>query len=91
MPSVETYDIVPRGPFSLEAARTFAGGFAAGIGAGGPIEDGIVMAFPVEGWQGSAVAPYRMWATVLLRVGWGRDAVIEALRESETSPKPLSR
>jgi len=56
MPSVEMYEIVPRGPFSLEAARTFSGGFAAGIGAGGPIEDGIVMAFPVEGWQGSAVA-----------------------------------
>jgi DNA-3-methyladenine glycosylase II len=54
--TVETYEIVPSGPFSLDAARTFAGGFAAGIGAGGPIEDGIVMAFPVEGWQGSAVA-----------------------------------
>jgi DNA-3-methyladenine glycosylase II len=29
MGAVTTFDIVPRGPFSLEAARTFAGGFAA--------------------------------------------------------------
>jgi hypothetical protein len=59
----------------------------------------MVMAFPVEGWAGSAAVsvsqaddgvvldtlddagwaeitdrwrPYRMWATVLLRVGWER-------------------
>ena len=53
---METYEIVPSGPFSLEAAQSFAGGFAAGIGAGGVSETGIAMAFPVEGWQGSAVA-----------------------------------
>jgi DNA-3-methyladenine glycosylase II len=56
MSAVETFEICPVGPFSLEAARTFAGGFAAGIGAGGPSDDGIVMALPVEGWQGSAAA-----------------------------------
>jgi DNA-3-methyladenine glycosylase II len=54
--SVAAYEIVPQGPFSLEAARTFAGGFAAGIGGGGTSEAGVVMAFPVEGWQGSAAA-----------------------------------
>ena len=53
---MDEYEIVPRGPFSLEAARTFAGGFAAGIGGGGPSDAGIVMAFPAEGWQGSAAA-----------------------------------
>jgi DNA-3-methyladenine glycosylase II len=56
MTSVETYEIRPKGPFSLEAAQSFAGGFAAGIGGGGVSESGIVMAFPVEGWQGSAAA-----------------------------------
>jgi DNA-3-methyladenine glycosylase II len=53
---MKTYEIAPKGPFSLEAARSFAGGFAAGIGAGGSSDAGIVMAFPVEGWQGSAAA-----------------------------------
>jgi DNA-3-methyladenine glycosylase II len=52
----ETFEIEPKGPFSLAAASSFAGGFAAGIGGGGVTESGIVMAFPVEGWQGSAAA-----------------------------------
>jgi len=56
---VTTFDIVPRGPFSLEAARTFAGGFAASIGGGTATAAGIVMAFPVEGWAGSAAADVR--------------------------------
>jgi DNA-3-methyladenine glycosylase II len=56
---VTTFDIVPRGPFSLEAARTFAGGFAASIGGGETTASGIVMAFPVEGWAGSAAADVR--------------------------------
>jgi len=30
---VTAFTLVPRGPFSLAAARDFAGGFAAGIGA----------------------------------------------------------
>jgi len=53
---MHTLEIVPRGPFSLEAATTFAGGFAASIGGGGATPAGIVMAFPVEGWAGSAAA-----------------------------------
>jgi len=52
--SVTGFTIVPRGPFSLAAARDFAGGFAAGIGAQGH-GAGVLMTFPVEGWQGSAV------------------------------------
>ncbi len=50
-----TFTIEPRGPFSLAAADTFAGGFPAGIGggeAGGPT---LVLAFPVEGWADSAI------------------------------------
>jgi len=50
------FEIQPRGPFSLEAARSFAGGFAAGIGGGETRSASIVMAFPVEGWAGSAAA-----------------------------------
>ncbi len=47
------FTLEPAGPFSLSAARDFAGGFAAGIGARAT-EGGILMAFPVEGWRGSA-------------------------------------
>jgi len=51
MPLIE---IVPRGPFSLAAARDFAGGFPAGIGGGGVGADSITLAFPVEGHDASA-------------------------------------
>jgi DNA-3-methyladenine glycosylase II len=51
MPPIE---IVPRGPFSLAAARDFAGGFPAGIGGGGVDADSITLAFPVEGRDASA-------------------------------------
>jgi DNA-3-methyladenine glycosylase II len=57
--AVTTFDIVPSGPFSLEAARSFAGGFAASIGGGETTASGIIMAFPVEGWMGSAAAEVR--------------------------------
>ena len=40
--------IEPRGPFSLAAARDFAGGFAAGIGGGAATGTSLVMAFPIE-------------------------------------------
>ena len=48
-----TFEITPRGPFSLAAAQRFAGGFPAGIG-GGSAEGSIVMSFPVEGSDSSA-------------------------------------
>jgi DNA-3-methyladenine glycosylase II len=40
--------IEPRGPFSLAAARDFAGGFAAGSGGGAATGTSLVMAFPIE-------------------------------------------
>ena len=52
MPS---YTIEPRGPFSLAAADSFAGGFPAGIGGGSAGGPALVLAFPVEGWVDSAV------------------------------------
>ena len=51
MASVE---IRPRGPFSLAAARDFAGGFPAGIGGGGVGPGSITLAFPVERLDQSA-------------------------------------
>jgi DNA-3-methyladenine glycosylase II len=53
MPPIE---IVPRGPFSLDAAREFAGGFPAGIGGGGVGAESITLAFPVEGAAESVAA-----------------------------------
>jgi DNA-3-methyladenine glycosylase II len=55
---VTTFAIRPRGPFELAAATDFIGGFAAGIGADGT-EQGIRMAFPVEGWDGSVAIDVR--------------------------------
>ena len=51
MPAIE---IVPLGPFSLAAARDFAGGFPAGIGGGGVGPGSITLAFPLEGREESA-------------------------------------
>jgi DNA-3-methyladenine glycosylase II len=50
-----TFTIEPQGPFSLAAARDFAGGFAAGIGGGSASGTSLILAFPVEGWRDSAV------------------------------------
>jgi DNA-3-methyladenine glycosylase II len=65
--TVDALEIVPRGPFSLDAARSFAGGFAARIGGGEATLDSIVMAFPVEGWRGSALAEVRQTADGVVR------------------------
>jgi DNA-3-methyladenine glycosylase II len=51
---VTTFEIAPVGPFSLAAARDFAGGFPAGIGGGAVGETSIALAFPVEGSSSSA-------------------------------------
>ena len=52
--SMAEIEIVPRGPFSLAAARGFADGFPAGIGGGGVGAESITLAFPVEGTDQSA-------------------------------------
>jgi DNA-3-methyladenine glycosylase II len=52
---MQTFTIEPRGPFSLAAADTFAGGFPAGLGGGAAGGPTLVLAFPVEGWSDSAV------------------------------------
>ena len=49
------FTIEPQGPFSLAAAQDFAGGFPAGIGGGSAGGSSLVLAFPVEGWQDSAL------------------------------------
>jgi len=51
---VADVSIQPRGPFSLAAARDFAGGFPAGIGGGAVGAGSITLAFPVEGTDESA-------------------------------------
>jgi DNA-3-methyladenine glycosylase II len=51
---VNTFEIKPRGPFSLAAAQDFAGGFPAGIGGGEVGQKSIAMAFPIEGTDSSA-------------------------------------
>jgi DNA-3-methyladenine glycosylase II len=62
---VADHVIQPRGPFSLAAARDFAGGFPAGIGGGAATGTSLVMAFPVEPrpatgeWVKSAVVELR--------------------------------
>lgn len=53
-PTMASIEIVPRGRFSLAAARDFAGGFPAGIGGGGVGAGSITLAFPVEGLDVSA-------------------------------------
>jgi DNA-3-methyladenine glycosylase II len=52
--AVTDVSIQPRGPFSLAAARDFAGGFPARIGGGGVGPGSITLAFPVEGTEASA-------------------------------------
>jgi DNA-3-methyladenine glycosylase II len=51
---MSTIELTPRGPFSLAAARDFAGGFPAGIGGGEVGPGSITLAFPVEGLDESA-------------------------------------
>ena len=46
------FEMVPRGPFDLETEAAHFGGWP-------KVEDGIVMAFPVEGWNGSAAVVMR--------------------------------
>ena len=53
MTDPSTFAIEPLGRFSLDAAREFAGGFPAGLGARASAS-GLLATFPVEGWTDSA-------------------------------------
>jgi DNA-3-methyladenine glycosylase II len=68
--------IAPLGPFSLTAARDFAGGFPAGIGGGGATGTSLVMAFPLEPSPGGD-GPWRHSAIVELRQA-SSDGPVEA-------------
>ena len=84
MPEIEIH---PRGPFSLAAAQSFAGGFPAGIGGGGVSTDSITLAFPVEGTDESAAL--ELWqaadGTVRGRSDAGDDLLARAQRQAERS------
>jgi DNA-3-methyladenine glycosylase II len=70
------HEIAPLGPFSLSAARDFAGGFPAGIGGGGAAGTSLVMAFPLEPAAGT-LGPWRQSAIVQLRQA-SADGPVEA-------------
>ena len=77
---MRTLTIAPRGPFDLSTARDFAGGFPAGIGASTASAGSILMTFPVEGWDESAVVQLGQDADGVLRgpvFGDGDPAAIE--------------
>ncbi|HEV8401458.1 MAG TPA: hypothetical protein VGQ31_00345 [Candidatus Limnocylindrales bacterium] len=79
------FTIEPLGRFSLAAARDFAGGFAAGIGAHGTAA-GLLMTFPVEGWRESAAVD--VWQTADGRVhgeAHGSDDVETVRRQAARS------
>jgi DNA-3-methyladenine glycosylase II len=73
--------IEPRGPFDLATARDFAGGFAAGIGSQAATDGAILMAFPVEGWDGSAV----------VQIGQDADGVLRGQAFGEGDPATVDR
>lgn len=50
------FTIEPRGPFSLVAAQEFLGGFTPAGGTFATDDARLTMAFPVDGWAGSAAA-----------------------------------
>jgi DNA-3-methyladenine glycosylase II len=52
------FEMVPRGPFDLENQTSRFGGWP-------KLGDGIVMPFPVEGWNGSAAVVMRQRANVI--------------------------
>jgi DNA-3-methyladenine glycosylase II len=79
MSDMETFRLVPRGPFSLAASIKFLEGFTP-ASYGGPADDVLELAFPVEGG----------WQTVGVRVR--QDATVEAgaVTAEIVSPKASS-
>ena len=77
---MRSVSITPRGPFDLATARDFAGGFPAGIGSRAASDGAILMTFPVEGWEGSAVVQLRQDDDGVLRgvaSGGGEPATVD--------------
>ena len=76
MPSMETFTLVPRGPFSLAASIKFLEGFTP-ASYGGPADGVLELAFPVEG----------SWQTVGVRVRQGPAGVTaEIVGPAEPGP-----
>ena len=73
---MDRVEIEPRGPFSLRAARDFAGGFPAGIGGGAATSTSLVMAFPVEPRRGAMIAGGA-------GPGWGVNAVVRLEQDAD--------
>src|SRR5262245_30028705 len=63
----------PSGPFSLAAAREHFGGWISTAGA----PDSVLMAFPVEGWQGSAAVVVHQENETVEGEVYGDDALAE--------------
>src|SRR5258708_33435476 len=55
-PPMVEFTIKPRGRFSLAAAQRFLGGFTPASGTFADDAARLTMAFPVDGWAGSAAA-----------------------------------
>lgn len=82
MSDMETFTLVPRGPFTLASSIRFLEGFTP-AGYSGPLDAALDLAFPspqrlasLEAFPGligrkpewlRSVAPYRTWVTLLLR------------------------
>jgi DNA-3-methyladenine glycosylase II len=85
--AVTDVSIQPRGPFSLAAARDFAGGFPAGIGGGGVGPGSITLAFPVEGTDASTAI--ELWqeddGTVQGRTDAPKELQEQAMRQAARS------
>ncbi len=77
------FTIEPRGPFSLVAAQEFLGGFTPAGGTFATDDTRLTMAFPVDGWAGSAAAV--VWQDGELIRGEANvtspDVAIEAVRD----------
>jgi DNA-3-methyladenine glycosylase II len=74
---METFTLVPRGPFSLAASIAFLEGFSP-AGYSGPADASLELAFPVEG----------SWQTVGLRVRQDDDGTVVAEIVSPAVPGP---
>src|SRR5690349_13196421 len=75
------FGLVPRGPFNLQTAREYFGGWAAMAGQ----PDTIVMAFPVEGWRGSASVALRQLSDGALEAEVDGEDAEQAWRQAQAA------